>query len=184
VAYDGARALKLLEHVQSIRFREFIKAAPESRETTKDTVKGLCDLFSSADSAERAEIISHIQHDFSNVFFWFARAMAEKAIQQSMPEAIWDGLMALVLENFTFDYRESLTRLVLLHHSTTKLGLDVESLYARAATLSVNPMVAKLVRGFPLRPPGGRTLGSFLFEESGAGDSFSYRKLGYEEFHF
>jgi hypothetical protein len=184
VAYDGTRDLKLLEHVQSLKFREFMKATLESREATKDTVKELCDLFSSADSAERAEIISHIQNDFSFLFFWFARAMAEKAVQQSIPEAIWDGLLALVLENFTFDYRDSLHRLVLLYHSATKLGLDVEALFARAGTLSMNPMVTKLVRGFPLRSPGGRTLGSFLFEESGAGDSFRYRKLGYEEFHF
>jgi hypothetical protein len=181
---DEARALVLLGQLEPLRIIEFTKANPESRAATQQAIAELCDLFASADSAERAQIISRVRPNFSFVFFWFARTMAEMAVQKSMPEAVWSGLVALVIEDFCIDYRDSLHRIVLVYHSATKLGLDAEALFSRAAALSGNAQVVAILGRFPLRPPGGRTLGSFLYEETGAGESFSYRKLGEEEFRF
>jgi len=164
MASNKEEALKVIERLRPLRVLEFIKATSETREATQKSIKLLCDFFSSANPAERAEVVPHIQAEFSFVFYWFARRMAEKAIRDSSPEAIWDGLMALVLENYASDYRDSLIRLMLLYHSATKLGLNVEALFARAAALALNPDVAMGVRSFPLRPPANRSLAAFFYK--------------------
>jgi hypothetical protein len=184
MAINKEDAFRLIERLQPIGVYELMKATPESRAATQATIKELCDYFSSANPTDRADIASHIRDSFSCAFFWFARSMAENSVRESSPEAIWDGLMALVIENFVFDYRDSLMRLVLLYHSAIKLGLDTETLFARAASLAVNPKVAEQVRNFPLRRPGARSLSAFLYGESGEGATFAYRKFGGEDRRF
>jgi hypothetical protein len=184
MATNKDEGLNLIERLQGLKQWGFRKATPESRAATAETIKKLCDFYSSADSAERAEIVSHVGDVFSFTFFWFATTCAEKAVRESSPDAIWDGLMALVIENFAFDYRDSLMRLVLVYHSAAKLGLDVETLFAKAASLAVNPKVAEQVRNFPLRPPGARSLGAFRYGEFGEGDTFAYHRFGDEDWRF
>lgn len=103
---------------------------------------------------------------------------AENAIRQSEPNEVWQGLMALTIENFTFDPRDSMRVIVLLYHSAVKLGLNAEELFAKVAALAVDPYVGEVVREFPRRPSGSRSLGVFLWEALGEGDSFRYRRLG------
>jgi hypothetical protein len=138
----------IIERLQSLEVWEIMKAAPESREAILETIRQLCQVFCSASPIERVEIISHVRAEFSFVFFWFARMMSEKAVRESAPQAIWDGLIAIVLENFTRDFRDSLVDVMLLYHSATKLGLDVEGLFSKAASLAVNPNVALPFVGF------------------------------------
>jgi len=177
-------ALTLLHRLHSLRLIEFTKFSPELREALRADIQELCGVFSVADSVTRADIVSHVGDGFAFAFLWFAKIMAEKAVQQSAPGAIWDGLMALLIENFERDYRDTLRRLVLLYHSATKLGLSAQELFTKASNLAVGSLAAKLVHDFPLRAAGGRSLGVFRYEETGSGASFAYRRLGSEEAPF
>lgn len=169
---------KLVGRLQGLRVIEFLKAEPEVRESTGATIRQLCRLFSSGDATRRAAIVSHIRPEFSFAFFWFARTMAEEAVRKSSPEAIWDGVMALIAENYIFDGRETQICLALLYHSSQKLGLDVEGLFSKLSSMAVSRSVAEAVRNFPLRPPERRSLVAFKYQESGIGSSFAYRKVG------
>jgi len=104
--------------------------------------------------------------------------MAEEAVRKLSAEKLWDGLTALLIENYAMDGRETQIRLMLLFHSTIKLNLDAEKLFAKAASLAVNPDLEIAIRNFPRRPAESRSLGVFLYEECGSGELFNYRKLG------
>jgi hypothetical protein len=172
------QANTIVERLRPLKALEMSKAAPEYREAILEAVRQLCEIFGSANSVERAEIVSCVRVNFSFVFFSFARTMAEKAVQESAPNAIWDGLIAIVVENFGRDFRDSLVEVMLLYHSARKLGLDVKALFSKAASLAVNPDVALYLRRFPRREPRNRSLPAFFFEESGEGKSFAYKKVG------
>ena len=167
----------LFHQLQGVRVLDFIKFPPESRQSLEHNIRELCHIFSAADAGMRSDIASYVDRKFSFAFLWFAKLMAEKAIRESSPEAIWEGLMAILIENFECDARDTVPRLALLYHSATKLGLDCADLFARASKLAVSSEVGRVVHDFPLRPTG-RSLGSFLYEETGSGASFTYRKLG------
>lgn len=141
-------------------------------------------MYSGADIATRDEIVSQVDDKFAFVFLWFAKIAAEDAVRRSSPRAIWDGLMAILVENFSRDYRDDLFRLVLLHHSAAKLGLNAAELFAKASKLAVSGLAEELVHDFPLRDAGNRSLGAFLYEETGSGPTFAYRRLDGEEMLF
>jgi hypothetical protein len=175
---------RLIGSLQSLRVIDFLKSGGEYRKTIAAEIERLCQIFRHVAPVERAELASLVRPGFSFAFFWFARAMAEKAVRECSQTAICDGLTALVIENCTFDARDTMLRLALLYHSAAKLKLDVETLFALAADLGVSPETAKIVREFPQRPPDARDLEAFRYEESGAGDRFVYRKQGGEELPF
>lgn len=179
----------LFHQLQGVHILEFLKFPPESKQAVEHNIRDLYHSFSAADSGMRSDIASYVDDKFSFAFLWFAKLSAEKAIRESHPEAIWEGLMAILIESGKFDFRESVPRLVLLHHSATKLGLDCVDLFARASKLAVSPtsevgrilQVGRVVHDFPRRLMG-QGLGSFLYEETGSGTSFTYRKLGGDDF--
>ena len=88
--------------------------------------------------------------------------------------------MAVLIGNFMPDFRDTLPRVALLYHSAVKLGLDGGGLLAKASTLAVTPQATRILHDFPLRSASDRSLGMYLYEETGAGISFAYRKLGEE----
>lgn len=179
MATTRERVFSLFHQLQGVGTLEFIKFPPESKQTLEHNIHKLCHIFSAADAGTRSDIASYVEDKFCFAFLWFAKLMAEKAVRESCPEAIWDGLMAILIENGRFDFRENVPRLVLLHHSATKLGLDCADLFARASRLAVSSEleVGRVVHDFP-RLLMGQGLGSFLYEETGSGASFAYRKLG------
>lgn len=177
MATTREHVFSLFHQLQGVRVLDFIKFPPESKRMVEHNIRELCHIFSAADAPMRSDIASYVDGKFSFAFLWFAKLMAEKSIRESCPKAIWEGLMAILIENGKFDFRESVPRLVLLHHSATKLGLDCADLFARASRLAVSLEVGRVVHDFPLRLMG-QGLGSFLYEETGSGVSFAYRKLG------
>jgi len=179
MATTREHVFSLFHQLQSVRLIDFTKFPPEFRRTLESNIRELCHIFSAADAGMRSDIASYVDDKFSFAFLWFAKLTAEKAIRESCPEAIWEGLMAILIENFKFDCRETISRLPLLYHSATKLGLDCADLFARASKLAVSSEVGRIVHDFPLRLTG-RSLGSFLYEETGSGASFAFRKLGDE----
>jgi hypothetical protein len=168
---------KRFARLHSLRILDFLKMNAEAQEVIRDTVKELCDAYSFADPSERKDIVSNVRSQFSFVFHWFAKIMAEEAIRELSSGKIWDGLMGLLVENYVLDSRETQIRLALLFHSAIKLNLDADRLFAHAASLAVDPDLEIAVGAFPLRPPGSRSLGVFFYEECGTGETFSYRKL-------
>lgn len=92
-------------------------------------IKALCDAFAVASPEKRSEIISLVQPAFSFAFFWFAKEMAIQAVRENSQQRIIDGVRALLIENCTFDGRDSTVQLALIYHSAEKLVLRPDILF-------------------------------------------------------
>src|ERR1700690_4231459 len=82
----------------------------------------LCDQYLEGTAEVREAIRSQVGPEISFEFFMFARAKAEKAVWENSEAALVQGLVALAIENCTFDFRDGMYALVTLVHSARKLG--------------------------------------------------------------
>jgi hypothetical protein len=181
---NGEREREILRRVEPVGLYEFTKYSGERRQALETDIQELCCIFSAADPVSRAEIARGVSDSCAFAFLWFARIMAEKAVRESSADAVWCGLMSLLIENFHRDYRDTLHRLILVYHSAVKLELDAQGLFAKASDLAVSHLAAQLVHDFPLRPADSRSLGAFTWKETGCGTSFGYRRLDDPELLF
>jgi hypothetical protein len=94
----------------------------------------------------------------------YARAMAVEAVREREEEKVFKGLIALVVENQVFDWRDSMTVLVLLHHSAAKIGMDPSKLFERAAAIST-PQTGDGFLQFSARTPENLALAKFGYRE-------------------
>jgi hypothetical protein len=105
--------------------------------------------------------------------------MATAVLRERSEEPLVLGLAAISVEDVRFDFRESLTGLVLLYHGGCAIGLDPAPLFEEMAVMSGDG-TAVLVKGFLKRSPEIRSLEAFFFriDESKNGPQFSWAPPG------
>src|SRR6266849_7563201 len=86
-------------------------------------------MYIRANDLERKEILSSIRAEFSDAFFVFSERMAALAVREQSGERIMKGLVALIIEDFKFDFRDNLRRLAPLYHSAEKIGVDPSPIF-------------------------------------------------------
>ena len=79
-------------------------------------------------------------------------------------EKVFDGLVALAIENGVFDWRDSMMVLVRLHYSAAKIGATPLTLFQRAATISSAETKERLLQ-FATRRAEDLDLAKFGFKE-------------------
>lgn len=84
-------------------------------------------------SHERNEICRLVMPKHSDGFFAYSERMASFGLRENSEEPLFLGLVALALEGFKFDLRESLMVLSLHAYSAKEIGVDVITLFSRAA---------------------------------------------------
>jgi hypothetical protein len=127
-------------------------------------VQFICDHYLRALPDERARIHSMVTPEISFLFFMYAKAMAVEAVRDRQEEKVFNGLIALAVENRVFDWRDSMMVLVLLHHSTVKIGADASRLFQRAAAIST-PQTREGFLRFSARTPESLDLAKFGYQE-------------------
>jgi hypothetical protein len=133
-------------------------------------------FYIQATHPERQEILSNMRPEFSDAFFAFSERMAALAVRQQARERIVNGLVALLIEDFRFDFRDTLRRLAPLYQSASKIGADPSLLFLEAASYGTND-VAKAIAEFPERPPNDRSLESMAYKEEQADGSTGFRYI-------
>jgi hypothetical protein len=98
----------------------------------------ICDRYIGALPDERAKIRSMITPEILFLFFMYAGLMAVQAVRELQREKVFQGLVALVVENQAFDWRDSMMALAKLRHSAVKFGADPSQLFQRAAAISTS----------------------------------------------
>lgn len=139
-------------------------------------IEELVKAFAPLNEVEKRTIWRQITSPVSLALFWFAKRMAILAIRELSEERIYQGLVALVIENLAFDSRDSLTPLALLHHSSEKLGADSPGIFSRAAALARSE-VAEFLKNFLNRPPPLRSIQTFGYREGASNVGFTYVPL-------
>lgn len=78
---------------------------------------------------ERKGFFNTLTKDETILLFGIARGAATESVIEQNDKRLYWGLLALVMENQTRDYRESLIELTLLDHSAKKIGTQLEAVF-------------------------------------------------------
>lgn len=102
--------------------------------------------------------------------FTFAERMAILGVREHSIQRIFEGLIALAIEDFRYDYREALLILSLLYHSASKISADPLNLFDKAAMFASRETANRL-RDFARHPTPIHQMG---YIEAISEDGFKY----------
>jgi hypothetical protein len=109
-------------------------------------------IFATADANTRRAIASRLNVPAQNGLLRYAADMAVRAVKSQSPALIEQGLIALVIEGGSRDYRDSVVALAQLYRSAVQLGMDARTVFKRAALLADAGIIKRELNEFPLRP--------------------------------
>ena len=115
-------------------------------------------------AARRDQLVKAVTKEHSFNLVLYADYAATYAVRLGDPELIRRGVLSLAIENNTFDYRDTITRLALLNHSASKLGIDPDKIFQEAMSVAPQKFARSLER-FIERSPEDRALSKFGFRE-------------------
>lgn len=115
-------------------------------------------------SLSRSAILQSVNLSRSRELLEYAHYAATYAARIGDIELVKRGVLALAIENTTLDYRDTIARLSLLHHSAIKLGADPDRLFQEAAKISP-PRFASSLERFMKRSLENRAISTFGYQE-------------------
>jgi len=99
----------------------------------EEAMTAVVKMFRMADETGRRAIISRLSKAARNGFLGYAADMAVVGVRRQSPALIEQGLVALVIEGATQDFRDSVVALAKLYHSAVKLGMEAAGAFEHAA---------------------------------------------------
>lgn len=102
--------------------------------------------------------------------FTFAERMAILGVREHSIQRIFEGLIALVIEDLRYDSREALLILSLLYHSASKISADPINMFDKAAMFASREM-ANILSDFARYPTPIYKMG---YIETISDDGFKY----------
>jgi hypothetical protein len=136
-------------------------------------INKLIDLLAVQDSHIRKVTRNGIDAAVSALLLWFAMEQATMAIRDGSTEHLIRGFTALSIEDFSQDYRDSLTPLALLGHSAERLQQNPAELFEQAAPLA-SPETRRAIMEFFHRPEIERAIETFGYKEGATHNGFTF----------
>jgi hypothetical protein len=130
-----------------------------------DAIGRLVAAYRGASSEDRQELRTARRSAAWFPVLVYAERMATLALRERAVNRIEDGLIALAIEDFTFDPRDSIPLLALHHHAAGRIGADVRTVFESAAQ-HASPKVAETLRRFPSRNERDKSLAAMGYAES------------------
>jgi hypothetical protein len=129
---------------------------------------GIARRYAASDAAGRARMRDLVNDEYYYELLTFAERAAVFALRERGTEYVRDGLAAIAMiepaRNHPYDTSVS-GQVALLYHASLRIGADAAALLREAAALA-DERVARILDGFPDRPPGEIDLrASWLLEE-------------------
>jgi hypothetical protein len=121
---DAARGLALLEDGRPCDPDSFVSG-----------VTDFVDFVRYSSAQDQQKIREQLEPKHFARLRGYASRMASRAVQRGSVEDVERGLAASAFEGGRFDYRYTVITLCLLHRSAEKLGVNVDELFQRAASL-------------------------------------------------
>ncbi|MEO8129045.1 MAG: hypothetical protein ABJF23_21460 [Bryobacteraceae bacterium] len=134
-------------------------------------------IFGMADEKVRHAITSRLSVNARNGFLEYAAAMSVLAVRTQAQPLIEQGLIALVIEGGSQDWRDSILVLAKLYNSAAKLGMDTQKVFEKAASIAEPGVIKKELNGFPRRRPEDRDLKAFRQAEEITKEGFAYKQV-------
>lgn len=166
--------LQCLTEVQRV-FREAKKTGKreDARLRYRELTENMLLSVARMNDDERDRLMSGITREESGLLFGIAMSAAVWAVRESAPERLRFGVLALLVENKTEDFRETLMHLCLLNHSAEKLGVNLEPVYREVRPVA-SPETAELLDSYFRE--GERNISAMGYEEIMEKDGFGYRR--------
>ena len=134
----------------------------------------ICDSYIAGSDVEGTEIRALVSYEISFLFFLFSHKMAEKAVQEQSRKYLIQSLVALLVEDGTFDWRDSTIALSKVFHSAQRIGLNADEFFQSMKDIS-GPIMLPHLRAFPARDPSKQSIETFGFKEGENADGlFAY----------
>ena len=102
--------------------------------------------------------------------------MAAAGARENSRRHLLHGLIALIIENQSTDWRDTITCMAPLYHASGRIGGDAWELFDEAASYADNEFAGNLA-AFPGRKPEERSLEAFGYKEVLEPDGTRYRSL-------
>jgi hypothetical protein len=138
-------------------------------------ISKIINIFVNSPSDGRRELIDALNSDHTFVLLAFAERMAALGVRERSRQRLFEGLIAIVIENFRYDTRENILILSLLNHSCVKIGVDPVELFREAASFA-DQEAADELNQFVKRPPESKGIKSMGYKEVMAQDGFRYQR--------
>lgn len=123
---------------------------------------------------ERERIMLGTSRAESGLLFGIAMGAAAWAVRERSPLKLRLGLLALILENGSEDYRESVRRLCVLNDSASRIGIDLQSLYFNVRQFSTEATSQVFDTYFQT---GEKRIGAMGYEAFQGPDGFDYKRV-------
>jgi hypothetical protein len=133
-------------------------------------------VFIRSEAAGRELILRKSTEKNSFALIIFAERMAVLAVREQSRERLLEGLIALIIEGFKFDYRDTMMVFAPLLHSARKIGVDPVELFNEAASHAKN-LVSEYLIDFLKRSPNDQSLKAMGFKEVATPEGFKYERL-------
>jgi len=141
----------------------------------------LITIYLSASDDERLLFFDLAGTRFSDYLLAFAERMAFIGVREKSGKRLLEGLIALIIEDGRGgDIRSNIMRMAPLYDASDKIGVDSDNLFRTASSYSNNE-VAELIRTFPERPPGNKSLRAMGYKEVDSPDGFRYEQIPWTE---
>jgi hypothetical protein len=128
-----------------------------------DRIAQLCDAYMLEDDAARETIRGQISFEISFLFFLFSHQAAVLAVRESSEKLITQSITALLIENGSFDYRDTIVALSAVYDAASRIGVDSNILFVRMSALGDANMRNQLL-SFAEREPEQQDIHKFGFE--------------------
>jgi hypothetical protein len=138
-----------------------------------EKILNLIERWKKLDVKERIETSNFITSKYHFVFLAFSERMASNSVRKINPQYIADGLIALGLDGWAFDWRDNVLVLSLLYHSTVLIGAEPKTIFTNAGKL-LSPNVQKAFTLFLNRNPEDKAIAAMGYVESMDKDGFRY----------
>lgn len=139
-------------------------------------ISELIKLFLIASPSDRKLFFDKVSPSFSGCLVVFSGRMASLGVSEKSRERLFEGLIALVLENYKGgDPRDNIKQLPLLYHAAETIGVDGDALFREAASYASNE-AAQQIEKFPQRSPHEKSLEAFFYEETDGTNGFWYKQ--------
>ena len=123
-----------------------------------DELTRIIKSFVDSPHATQDMIGARFRGEYSGMLQSFAERMSILGVRESSPERLFDGLVALVIEDFSADYRETMPIVSLLYNSALRIAADPQDLFEQAAAIA-SPESAQILREFTQSPQSIEAMG-------------------------
>jgi hypothetical protein len=128
--------------------------------------------FCAATEPQREHARARLFPSHSSVFLAYAERMAVLAVRRSNAEPLRQALLALAVEDFRGDYRETLITFSLVVHSASKLNVDLHSVGDEVSKYSSSDGAGR-TRRFLESPSSIASMG---YMEGSSAEGFCYKR--------